>query len=531
VRRQTQRTSLHTEPLEPRLLLGAWTPSGKLYFHDDAGGAADVIARSIAGPTRKGDSVKVVVTADGPLLAFAKASGNLKLSGSPLKAEKDLEEGQTATFRLSLKSLDEIYAQIGGVENLDNPTLYGVHISINVTRCFSDKPTQQNVIERDVYRFVTNVDSDTPGWQSDVIPFEYSAFSLSQEKHVYVDGSSRHCPTLTVQSAPTFKQNGNCNGVYVLYTHQTNVSVGGLETGRIVVSRDGEQLGTLSLQGKAGPLPDLIGAGFSYSVDCDGGNRSSAESPKVFNTPLPVNSQFRVHFDVKNSGTGDAPGFQVAFYVSQDSVISAADKRLGAINIAALKAGTTSHLDQAFVLPAEYQRLYGKIWVGAIVDCSGRVLETCESNNLNQKSGLDKRQMQLYDPLPVETLRGGYRSDADSYNVLAGWGFVPVGSAAGHSFGNGYMKPLPVNSWITSPYDGVTRPGTAYRQHAHTLAPNQTYTYYDITVQKWVSVKLTTWTIQMQGNSSLGEPSPEYAWNNDRFSSWCLYVYSWHDHF
>jgi subtilase family serine protease len=85
-----------------------------------------------------------------------------------------------------------------------------------------------------------------------------------------------------------------------------------------------------------------------------------------------------VSLTVGNTGTDDAPAFDVAFYLSTDETISTSDDVLCTTRRATLVAGTAETFGLACTVPVVDDGMY---YVGAIVDPADELPETSETNN------------------------------------------------------------------------------------------------------------------------------------------------------
>jgi CARDB len=259
-------------------------------------------------------------------------------------------------------------------------------------------------------------------------------------------------------------------------------------------------------------LPDLIGASFGYQV--------LEDDTGELNGPLPFNAHFVVGASVTNAGLGDASPFRVAFYASPDATIGPGDDLLGTAVVSGLAAGA----EQVVTLPGSVQLRQdrswtGKIHLGIIIDPDDELaeVEASRENNANRAQPgdrVDRAIVQLYDPVSaVSELASGFRTERAAALFLFRSGFSPVLPGTG----SGWSRHLSPYRLIRSRFDGVRRPGLAYRQNAFIRPPDATHSTY------W---------ILLQGTTARAEPSPEAAPLFEVFSSgWFRYVRDWHRRF
>ncbi len=81
---------------------------------------------------------------------------------------------------------------------------------------------------------------------------------------------------------------------------------------------------------------------------------------------------------VTNQGAGTASNSTLAFYLSTDANITAADARLGTVAVNQLGSGEYTTLTPTFTIPSIQRRTY---YLGAIVDSTGVLAESNETNN------------------------------------------------------------------------------------------------------------------------------------------------------
>ena len=113
----------------------------------------------------------------------------------------------------------------------------------------------------------------------------------------------------------------------------------------------------------------------------------------TFNTTLPDLRLTDVSFPVSvspgetlvlpntviNEGGGDASGFHVVFYLSDDPVITADDTSLGGRYVASLAAGASNSATTSFILSKTLTA--GMFYIGAMADMNNAITESKESNN------------------------------------------------------------------------------------------------------------------------------------------------------
>jgi|GEM_PF-2525311 len=112
----------------------------------------------------------------------------------------------------------------------------------------------------------------------------------------------------------------------------------------------------------------------------DGGETTSAFSP-VAACP---GAELDVHCTIRNAGTVPSGQFEVDFYASQDSEISAADHFIGS-TIMSIGGEQSAACDWFGPLPDDLPA--GQYWIGWIIDARDDVAESDETNNIARKRG------------------------------------------------------------------------------------------------------------------------------------------------
>lgn len=176
--------------------------------------------------------------------------------------------------------------------------------------------------------------------------------------------------------------------------------------------------------------------GFGFDVDALQISVASAQ-PDLLGTRLAVNTanltaggQIGISFDIANNGLQPAGAFQVSFFLSADSNISASDKLLGTFSSTGLGANSTLSDSKTFTLPSPGDPIYsggGPLFVGMIIDSGDAVTEGNEFNNSNRGLGLDIGQISVEVPsqifledlpetgIPPGTLLSEYLQQARKY--------------------------------------------------------------------------------------------------------------------
>ncbi|MDX2215683.1 MAG: C2 family cysteine protease [Oculatellaceae cyanobacterium bins.114] len=111
-------------------------------------------------------------------------------------------------------------------------------------------------------------------------------------------------------------------------------------------------------------------------------------------TTLTAGNNVPVSFRVQNSGNTNTGSFWVGFYVSRDAVITNGDRLLGSYQINNLAAGATTATltSTAATLPIATDPFWsgnGTYYIGMLVDSTGAIVETNETNNWNRGTGID----------------------------------------------------------------------------------------------------------------------------------------------
>lgn len=259
---------------------------------------------------------------------------------------------------------------------------------------------------------------------------------------------------------------------------------------------------TAQLLGRFVRVPDLVASAFSYKVTGD----ATGES----NGPIAVNLPYVITATVRNQGQGRSGTATVGVYLSADGVIDpATDIRIGTATLGALAPGGSTNLTINMASPTNWPNAstrFGTVTIGLAIDPDRLLPDGDFTNNQNRGVGTDSRPMQLYDAAPQVsriTLGVSYR---EAQRWLENNGY----SAVGRLFGSGWSKPLSSSLTITSPFDGRSRTGNAYRLNAF-IVRSQSGQGFDI---------------HLQGTSTLAEPNPETALGYGL--SWLLYVRDWH---
>lgn len=273
------------------------------------------------------------------------------------------------------------------------------------------------------------------------------------------------------------------------------------------------------------PKPDLVGREVTYTV--------TADVTGAANGPVPVGSPFRFTARVANQGAGNAGSFGVVLYASTDATIDpATDERIGIVGtVSGLAAGTETSVVGTLTLPLTLPVSYfGEIYLGVMIDDGNAVDETDETNNRNQGDGIDRREVQLYDPIAPRgrwTAAGGagpFASQAAAETFLEANGFSWVIPP----FDAGYSRPLTTPTF--SRYNGVTMPAEAFRIQAGVGEPPRGSGNWFITVQGADGTAFNPAGL----SPAIGEPSPRsindvsVLWAD---VTWPTYVSDYHSRF
>jgi hypothetical protein len=261
-----------------------------------------------------------------------------------------------------------------------------------------------------------------------------------------------------------------------------------------------------------GPLPDLVGAGFSYIVP------STALLVIPVDGPLPVNEPFQLSAKITNKGAAKAGASVVKIYLSTDSTITAGDLLIAQIKVPALDPGFAYTIkDQQLSLPANLPlKYFGTVYLGMVVDATNTVRESNENNNSNQGNNIDRTPVRLFDPIAPEDRISSFASSQAADQYLTNHGFAaPV--LIGDS---GWSRSVPNQQRIFSRFNGQYMPGSAFREQA---AP-------------FFSPRIKRWAINMQGSDSSYNPvghKPVMAEPNPRTAAsfgaqWFAYVLEYH---
>jgi len=146
------------------------------------------------------------------------------------------------------------------------------------------------------------------------------------------------------------------------------------------------------------PKPDLLGNNF--------------DSPE----PLVAGQEFTVAFAISNYGGPTSNNFNVNFYLSTNSIISASDHLLKSYIWSGGMAGNYAEARTTnLTLPPSGHGAYGNgdgnYYIGMIIDANGNVDESNEDNNRNLGDGIDRDEVWI--------------SNTFSYLVSYGTGVLP----------------------------------------------------------------------------------------------------------
>jgi len=114
---------------------------------------------------------------------------------------------------------------------------------------------------------------------------------------------------------------------------------------------------------------------------CDDGQGWSGFSPT---TVFPGVTDFNVYCDVRNFGTSTATSFSVAYYASENEIITSSDYLIGTFLIGSVPPLTYTDSSWNGVFPVSIPP--GDYWVGWIIDNENSVTEFDESNNVAYKT-------------------------------------------------------------------------------------------------------------------------------------------------
>jgi V8-like Glu-specific endopeptidase len=118
-----------------------------------------------------------------------------------------------------------------------------------------------------------------------------------------------------------------------------------------------------------------------YADLIDDGQTYSGFSP---NSVIPGLTTFDVWNDVRNIGTASSGGFNVSYYASTNTIISAGDHLIGTAYVSSITPFNWRDSDWDGTFPNDIPP--GTYWVGWIIDSDDNVVEFSESNNTAYKS-------------------------------------------------------------------------------------------------------------------------------------------------
>jgi len=102
-------------------------------------------------------------------------------------------------------------------------------------------------------------------------------------------------------------------------------------------------------------------------------------------TTVYANQSFNISMDIRNGGGLSSGSFTVAFYASTNTTISASDYLIGTKTCGPINAGDWVDCDWSGSFPSSIP--IGTYWVGWIIDSTGVVSESNETNNTAYKQG------------------------------------------------------------------------------------------------------------------------------------------------
>jgi len=143
-----------------------------------------------------------------------------------------------------------------------------------------------------------------------------------------------------------------------------------------------------------GAYVDNIGIYGTLLPDLKGNYFNSAE-------PLSAGQSFNVTFRIDNDGSSTSNDFDVAFYLSTNSIISSSDHYLGTYTVTGGLPGyiCTENLYKTLTLPEPGHIAYGNddgdYYIGMIVDSGNDFDEISEDNNKNTGTGIDRDSVSI----------------------------------------------------------------------------------------------------------------------------------------
>jgi len=111
---------------------------------------------------------------------------------------------------------------------------------------------------------------------------------------------------------------------------------------------------------------------------------------------LPGETSFSVWSDIRNIGTAESCGFQVSYYASIDTIITASDHLIGTVSIPSIPSFYYSDSDWSGTFPIDI--LGGTYWVGWIIDSTDSVPELLDDGENNNIAFKDTYQLLVENP-------------------------------------------------------------------------------------------------------------------------------------
>lgn len=242
-------------------------------------------------------------------------------------------------------------------------------------------------------------------------------------------------------------------------------SNGAVITSSVVRGTGNELITTALLPGSYYARVYRVSGDTSYQLGLSASTTTPDLSALSFDAeePLVAGRSFSVNTRVQNTGSGNAEGFRVGYYLSNDSNITTGDRLLGTATVASLAANSNAAFSTSLNLPASNDPFWSgnrPYYIGVIVDDTQQVVEANETNNSNRGEGFDADVVDITVNLPQLPVVTVTALDAAGAEVAAG----TPGNPAEFSFTRtgdtsaGLIVPFTVSGTATGGTDFIALP-------------------------------------------------------------------------
>jgi CARDB/Bacterial pre-peptidase C-terminal domain/Calx-beta domain/FG-GAP-like repeat len=242
-------------------------------------------------------------------------------------------------------------------------------------------------------------------------------------------------------------------------------SNGAVITSSVVRGNGNELITTALLPGSYYARVYRVSGDTSYQLGLSASTTTPDLSALSFDAeePLVAGRSFSVNTRVQNTGSGNAEGFRVGYYLSNDSNITTGDRLLGTATVASLAANSNAAFSTTLNLPASNDPFWSgnrPYYIGVIVDDTQQVVEANETNNSNRGEGFDADVVDITVNLPQLPVVTVTALDAAGAEVAAGnpgnpaeFSFTRTGDTSA-----GLIVPFTVSGTATGGTDFIALP-------------------------------------------------------------------------